>query len=66
MVKTIQQTLGNNDGFRVTDIQWDGKDDYGDQLARGVYLYRVKVRGTDTSGENSTAESKFEKLVILK
>lgn len=66
MVKTIQQTLGNNDGFRVTDIQWDGKDDYGDQLARGVYLYRVKVRGTDTAGENSTAESKFEKLVILK
>jgi len=26
----------------------------------------VKVRGTDASGGNSTAESNFEKLVILK
>ncbi|MBL7825807.1 MAG: type IX secretion system sortase PorU [Saprospiraceae bacterium] len=66
LVKTIQQTLANNDGYRVTDIQWDGKDEYGDQLARGVYLYRVKVRGTDATGNASTAESEFEKLVILK
>jgi hypothetical protein len=65
-VKTIQQQVSNNDGFRVTDIQWDGKDEYGDQLARGVYLYRVKVRGTNTEGDASIAESKFEKLVILK
>ncbi|MFN5235611.1 MAG: FlgD immunoglobulin-like domain containing protein, partial [Bacteroidota bacterium] len=66
LVKTIQQTVANTDGYRVTDIQWDGKDDYGDQLARGVYLYRVKIRGTDTSGNQTTAESEFEKLVILK
>jgi hypothetical protein len=67
LVKTIQQTLTNNDGFRVsTDVSWDGNDEYGDPLARGVYLYRVKVRGTDTSGANSTAQSDFEKLVILK
>ncbi len=66
MVKTIQHTTPNADGFRVTDIAWDGKDDYGDQLARGVYLYRVKVRGTDTAGATATAESSFEKLVILK
>lgn len=67
LVKTIQQTITNNDGFRVTnDIQWDGNDEYGDPLARGVYLYRVKVRGTDTSGTSTTAQSDFEKLVILK
>ena len=66
LVKTIQQSIANTDGFRVTDIQWNGKDDYGDQLARGVYLYRVKVRGTDSEGDNSTVESKFEKLVILR
>lgn len=66
LIKSIQQTVANNDGFRVTDIQWNGRDDYGDQLARGVYLYRVKVRGTDTAGSSTTAESKFEKLVILK
>lgn len=66
LVKTIQQTMANNDGYRVTDIQWDGKDEYGDQLARGVYLYRVKVRGTDATGGSGIAESDFEKLVILK
>ncbi len=67
LVKTIQQSITNNDSFRVsTDVSWDGNDEYGDPLARGVYLYRVKVRGTDASGGNSTAESNFEKLVILK
>lgn len=67
LVKTIQQTVLNNDGYRVSsEIQWDGNDEYGDPLARGVYLYRVKVRGTDASGTSNTAQSDFEKLVILK
>lgn len=67
LVKTIQQTITNNDSYRIsTDVQWDGRDEYGDPLARGVYLYRVKIRGTDATGANSTAQSDFEKLVILK
>ncbi len=66
LVKTIIHNAPNANGFRVTDIAWNGKDDYGDQLARGVYLYRVKVRGTDIAGATATAESSFEKLVILK
>jgi len=65
LVKTLQHSA-TTDGFRVTDIQWNGLDDYGDRLGRGVYLYRVKVRGTDLSGATATAESDFEKLVILK
>lgn len=65
LVKTILHTAPA-DGFRVTDISWNGRDEYGDVLARGVYLYRIKVRGTDVSGGTATAESAFEKLVILK
>ncbi len=65
LVKTIIQNAAA-EGYRVADINWDGKDDYGDQLAKGVYLYRVKVRGTDLMGGQTTAESDFEKLVILK
>jgi hypothetical protein len=65
LVKTILHNAAS-DGFRVTDVQWDGRDEYGDPLARGVYVYRVKVRGTDTNGSQTTAESDFEKLVILK
>jgi hypothetical protein len=65
LVKTLIHSA-QADGYRITDINWDGKDDYGDQLARGVYLYRVKVRGTSVDGAQATAESDFEKLVILK
>jgi hypothetical protein len=32
--------IGNN----LTDYAWDGKDEFGDQLANGVYIYRVLVR----------------------
>ncbi len=32
--------IGNN----ITEYAWDGKDEYGDQLANGVYIYRVLVR----------------------
>lgn len=65
LVKTLIHSAPA-DGYRVADINWDGKDEYGDQLARGVYLYRVKVRGTDLNGAQVNAESDFEKLVILK
>lgn len=59
IVKSINQTI-NNQGFRFDGIEWDGKDDFGDKLARGVYIYRVSV----TDGNNKKAE-KIEKLVIL-
>ena len=59
VVKSINQTI-NNQGFRFDGIEWDGKDDFGDKLARGVYIYRVSV----TDLNNKKAE-KIEKLVIL-
>jgi hypothetical protein len=65
LVKTILHHAAA-EGFRVNDIAWNGLDEYGDRLGRGVYLYRVKVRGTDVAGTQVTAESEFEKLVILK
>jgi flagellar hook assembly protein FlgD len=49
------------DGFRNTSIDWDGKDEFGDQLAKGVYVYRLKVRTDD--GEST---EKLERLVILR
>ncbi|MBD3167276.1 type IX secretion system sortase PorU [bacterium] len=44
------QTIGPfvvEDGFNAVD--WYGKDQYGDQLANGVYLYQLKVRGESGS-----------------
>ncbi len=44
-------------------ISWDGTDDFGQELARGVYLYKVRLRTED--GERS-GQSDFERLVVLK
>jgi hypothetical protein len=45
----------------VSSISWDGRDDYNDQLARGVYVYRLSVR----TPHDGSRVSKFEKLVLL-
>ncbi len=60
LVKTLD-TYIISQGFRNTSLEWDGKDDFGDQLARGVYIYKLKVR----TAEGETAQ-KMERLVILR
>jgi hypothetical protein len=59
LVKTIDYQSPAS-GYRVGPIDWDGRDDYGSRIGRGVYIYRVKVR----TSLGQSAE-KFEKLVIL-
>ncbi|MGZ3900623.1 MAG: type IX secretion system sortase PorU, partial [Bacteroidia bacterium] len=59
VVKTLQRSV-MCEGFRPEGIEWDGKDDFGDKLGRGVYIYKVSILNT----ENKKAE-KTEKLVIL-
>lgn len=59
VVKSIHQTI-NNDGFRFDGIEWDGKDEFGDKLAKGVYIYKVSV-----ADDNNKKADKIEKLVIL-
>ncbi len=59
LAKTINQRI-YAEGFRSQAIEWDGTDDYGDKIGRGVYIYRMYVR----SAEGLTAEH-YEKLVIL-
>lgn len=61
LVKTINTSVLAS-GNRVTGIAWNGLDDYGDKIGKGVYVYRVTVR---SQVDNSTAE-KYEKLVILR
>ncbi len=59
LVKTINDRM-HGEGFRSKGVSWDARDDYGDKLARGVYVYTLKV--TNERGENI---EKTEKLVIL-
>jgi hypothetical protein len=49
------------EGFLSRDIIWDGRDDFGDKIGKGVYVYKITIKSTLT---NKRVE-KFEKLVIL-
>jgi hypothetical protein len=42
VIRSITQNLVT-EGNRVTEISWDGKDDYGNRPGRGVYLYKLRV-----------------------
>jgi len=67
LVKTISHDISaeGNNGYRVDDIHWDGLDDFGDRIGKGVYIYKVLVQA-DGATENVKQSSEFQKLVILK
>ena len=62
LVKTIsQQTNLSGSSSLSRDLIWDGRDEYGDRLAKGVYVYKLKVRSLQTNKKTQ----KIQKLVIL-
>lgn len=60
IVKTINTSVTSAD-THIGNITWDGRDDYGDQIGKGVYVYRLTVKSAD--GQKT---EEIEKLVILK
>ena len=60
LVKTISTNVETN-GFRADPIPWDGTDDFGDRIGKGVYIYKLRVK----SNKGLYAD-KIEKLVLLK
>lgn len=60
VVWTKNETVMTN-GYLSRDVVWDGRDDFGDRIGKGVYVYKITVKSTLT---NQRVE-KFEKLVIL-
>lgn len=61
MVKSLRSSFVA-DGNLVNHIEWDGLDEFGDRIGRGVYVYELKVHAPRT-GETV---SEFEKLVLLR
>lgn len=67
LVKTLQANIFSDGAIRQDDcVEWDGRDDYGGRLARGVYLYKVRVRSNTPGLDPIIGESDFQKLVLLK
>ena len=60
LVKTINQNVVTT-GNLARSITWNGLDDFGNKIGKGVYIYKLKVKSTSS---NLVAE-KYEKLVIL-
>ena len=60
LVKTINQQVVT-EGFLCREVTWDGRDDFGDRIGKGVYVYKLTVKSV-TTGKSA---EKYEKLVIL-
>jgi len=65
--------LGNiHIGRNITDYAWDGRDNYGDRLGIGVYLYRVniKLNGSKMQQNATDADKYFShsigKMVLMR
>ncbi|TYB79409.1 type IX secretion system sortase PorU [Bizionia myxarmorum] len=67
LVKTLNgqtnssECCGKGTSALSRDIVWDGRDDFGDKIGKGVYIYKLTVRSPLL---NKSVE-KIEKLVIL-
>jgi hypothetical protein len=60
LIKTINQNVQTT-GNLSRNIIWNGLDDFGNKIGKGVYVYKLTVKSTTS---NLVAE-KYEKLVIL-
>ncbi len=45
----------------ISDLVWDGKDDYGDNIGKGVYVYKLSVKALS----DGFRKDEYQKLVIL-
>jgi hypothetical protein len=59
IIKTLTSTI-NTAGNRSSEVEWDGRDEYGAKIGRGVYLYKLKI----TTPENKKKQV-IGKLVIF-
>lgn len=59
LVRTIYSNV-ESCAYRSEGIPWDGLDEYGDKLARGVYVYRLSIKNSE-----GKSDQKLEKLYIL-
>ena len=62
MVKTINQSV-TTEGFLSREITWDGKDDFGDKIGKGVYVYKLTVKSSITGEKSEKIEKNTENQI---
>lgn len=60
LVKTLSK-FESSSNTHIGDMNWDGKDEYGDNIGRGVYVYKLSVKALSDGAK----KEEFQKLVIL-
>jgi hypothetical protein len=60
LVKRIERTSYNSEGYRIGPISWDGKDNYGVKISAGMYIANLGVTSKD--GDFS---SKSIRIILL-
>ena len=70
LVKTISQSVTGEpffEGFRTPRqaIMWDGKDDFGDTVGKGTYIFKIFARSQNQDKCKGGATA-IEKMVLLK
>jgi hypothetical protein len=60
LIKTINQNVQTT-GNLSRNITWNGLDDFGNKIGKGVYVYKLRVKSTTSN----LVSEKYEKLVIL-
>ncbi|RYY08531.1 MAG: T9SS type A sorting domain-containing protein, partial [Chitinophagaceae bacterium] len=46
LVKTLRNTIFSP-GIRSNEVEWNGRDEFGSKIGRGVYIYRLTVKTSD-------------------
>ena len=60
LIKTLETEITTSNSH-FSNLTWDGKDDFGDNIGKGVYVYKIKV----ASKSDGSVVHRYEKLVIL-
>ncbi len=71
IVRTLSATVASAErtleGYRTPRqaIEWDGKDDFGDTVAKGTYIFKIFARSQNQEKCSGSATA-VEKMVLLK
>lgn len=70
LVRSFSSVVSSNpfmEGYRTPKqaIEWDGKDDFGDAVGKGTYIYKVFVRSQNQERCKGSA-TQIEKMVLLR
>jgi hypothetical protein len=66
LIKTLKSTAVTGAYDPSANSLWDGRDDNGNRLARGIYFYTIRVKGSAVGGTSTAANEQVIRGTLLK